>query len=144
MVDEVWLERWEATDAGVGSRLSTDGIVFGYFPIIFGRFPRLDGGARYVARATLAVAAPDLARALLKVEFSNQDDVDCCPECGFSQAESARPSLFDASSTGHRPADVADDVGRRGCSIDAALTKAGFSTAESRDAARAAVEKAGL
>jgi hypothetical protein len=72
---------------------------------------RFDGG-ELIGRARLAAAAPDLARALLAVEWAAEHPAvgAHCPMCnGFP------PGVAEASPGGHRA----------GCALDAALRKAG-------------------
>lgn len=59
-------------------------------------------------RLVLAVAAPDMARVLLDIEWSGGDDGGYCPACQGVEHH--------VSSPGHRPA----------CTLDAALRKAGI------------------
>lgn len=71
------------------------------------------------ARERMASAAPDMARVLLAVEWTNSDDEDMCPSCGgLNPAEEAKrrwPRHPDAGTVGHAP----------DCALDAALRKAG-------------------
>lgn len=80
-----------------------------------------------IRRARLAAAAPDMARALLAVEWVKEirqgSEVHACPSCGGLTEE--------AKSTGYYQR-VSDFIGKplpighvEGCALDAALRKAG-------------------
>ena len=107
-----WLEDWEADKAG-GQVLSGDENTGCVILHVHWASPK----ERKKADVTLAAAAPALVRALLLVEWGACDsqftDEPACPGCvGVGEHET-------------------------GCSVDAALTLAGFPDAASRDAARA-------
>lgn len=133
MAGEVWLETWSVDHGddlpvallssgrpGVNAPLGIGSMAPpAYQPV----------GADDVARAQLAAAAPDLARALLKVEWRGESrGCEVCVGCQVEAPYEPKPGEPHESD----------------CFADAALTKAGFPTAERRDAARAAIDKAGL
>jgi len=79
--------------------------------------PTYELGNEAMDFARLAAAAPALVRALLAVEWDDYEGCPCCPSCNEAR-----------DGNGH-------DSGA--CPVDAALTRAGFPDAASRDAARA-------
>lgn len=139
MAGEVWLEHWEATHPMVFNE--TTGQVYGplaapgetycgMVPVldtlaIVGRIGAFEAGLgtqRAGSRARLAAAAPRMLRLWLINEFCGE--ARGCGSCAYCLL-------------GEKAHDA-------GCPIDELLTEQGFPTAESRDAARAAIDKAGL
>lgn len=118
-----WLERWGLEfDSGVDPVVTRDGLATG-------RVFQADQYQLEGDDCRLAAAAPDLARALLKVEWRGESrGCEVCVGCQVGAPFESRPGESHESD----------------CFVDVALTKAGFPTAESRDVARAAIDKAGL
>lgn len=87
----------------------------------------IDGGA---ARVRLAGAAPALVRALLLVEW-HDDEYCSCVACVNHDAYDSKPGMV---VDGHV-------VHKSGCPVDDALKAAGFPDRASRDAAREMIRK---
>lgn len=109
----VWMETWAAHPACavVRAEPGVSGVVAQF-------------GTDDIDRTHLAAAAPSLVRALLAVEWKGPQigRVRHCSACGGAERHD-----HDYNS---------DRLGGPSCSLDAALTAAGFPTQDSRDEAR--------